>query len=147
MLLCVVVVCCNCFISKIITKIEGGGRGERPSPGTPSPDRPKFSIFFPSPATFFIRSSLSEVFPLNFGGVFEAPEPCNVHVWALVLSCETPAASDAGASGHGNKPSTSPPKSSISPQQDSDETELASPSRSTQVNGLGLWQRHASKWN
>ena len=32
------------------------------------------------------------VFSWNFGGVIEEPGPSNVHVWALGLSCETPAA-------------------------------------------------------
>ena len=110
--LCVVVCCCCVlhFFSKIITKIEGGGEERGPPQERPPQDHPNFRSFFPSPATIFIRSSLSEVFSLNFGGVFEAPGPCNVHVWALVLSCETPAASDAGVAGHDNKPSTSPPK-------------------------------------
>ena len=41
----------------------------------------------------FILSSFSwEVFSLNCGGVFEAPGPSNVHVWALGLLCETLAA-------------------------------------------------------
>ena len=47
-----------------------------------------FAFFFPSPA---IRSFVSHCV-LNFGGVFEAPGPLNVHVWALGLWCEAPAA-------------------------------------------------------
>ena len=49
---------------------------------------PKFSLYFPSPATIFFPS-------FSWGSsrgilvVFEAPGPWNVHVWALGLSCET----------------------------------------------------------
>ena len=48
------------------------------------PTAQNFALFFPSPATIFILSS-------SLWG-FEAPGPSNVHVWALGLSCETPAA-------------------------------------------------------
>ena len=63
-----------------------------PSPDSPSAGPPKVSPFFPSPAPIFaLFVSLwgsSRVFLV----VFEAPGPSNVHVWALGLSCETPAA-------------------------------------------------------
>ena len=59
---------------------------------SPPPDRPKFRSFFPSPTTISLCLCLSGVFSLNFGGFCEAPGPSNVHVWALGLSCEAPAA-------------------------------------------------------
>ena len=64
-------------------------------PPQPTPDLPKISRFFSSPALIFdLFLSLSlGVFSWNFGGVFEASGPSNVHVWALGLSCETLAAS------------------------------------------------------
>ena len=59
----------------------------------PSRGPPKISLFFPSPAAKFVLFfPLLGVVSLNFGGVFEGPGPSNVHVWALWLSCETPAA-------------------------------------------------------
>ena len=71
-----------------------------PPPDPPPPDRPKFrSFFFPLPPQFLLFSP-SLVGP--FRGilvVFEAPRPSNVHVWALGLSCETPAAPPDRAAG------------------------------------------------
>ena len=53
---------------------------------------PKISrLFSPLQLLFSLFFSLWEVFSWNFGGVFEAPGPSNVHVWALGLSCEVPA--------------------------------------------------------
>ena len=58
--------------------------------GGPMGGGPKISrFFFPSPAGNFFFFSLG-VFSWNFGGVFEAPEDSNVHVWALGLSCASP---------------------------------------------------------
>ena len=58
---------------------EGWGpEGWRPKGGGPKISR----FFFPLPPQFFILFSLScWSFPLNFGGVFEAPGPSNVRVW------------------------------------------------------------------
>ena len=65
----------------------------------PSPGPPKISHF--SLSRRKIRSFLPSlgVFSLNFGCVFEAPGPSNVHVWALWLSCGTPAAPPDRAAG------------------------------------------------
>ena len=59
----------------------------------PPPDRPKFrALFFPSPATIFILSSLSlEVLSLNFGGVFEVRGLAMCTCGVLGLLCEAPA--------------------------------------------------------
>ena len=59
---------------------------------TPSPDRPTFRSFFPSPATIFIPYSLSWGSSRGILVMFEAPGPTSVCVWALGLSCATPAA-------------------------------------------------------
>ena len=69
-------------------------------PGTALPGTAQnFALFFPSPAaTFVLFFHSMGVFSLNFG-VFEAPGPSNVHVWALGLSCETPAAPPDRAAG------------------------------------------------
>ena len=48
-------------------------------PDPPQPDNPKFR-------SFFFLSRHHSVFSLNCGGVFEAPGPSNVHVWAFGLS-------------------------------------------------------------
>ena len=58
-------------------------------PPSAGPPRPKFRSFFPLSRPNFLSGVLS----LNFGGVFEGRDASNVHVWALGLSCETPAAS------------------------------------------------------
>ena len=58
----------------------------------PPPDHPKISHFFPSPAGNFILSSLSGGSFRGILVVFEAPGRSNVHVWALGLLRETPAA-------------------------------------------------------
>ena len=53
-------------------------------PTAPCTRPPKDSFFFsplPPPFSFFFSLSLW-VFSLNFGGVFEAPGPSNVHVWS-----------------------------------------------------------------
>ena len=72
----------------------------RASPPDPSARPPKISLFFSlSHHSFFI------LFSLSFGLfrwillVFWRPEPCNVHIWALGLSCETPAAPPDRAAG------------------------------------------------
>ena len=58
---------------------------------SPPPDRPKFRSFFSVSHHQFRSFSLSLcVFSLNFGGFCEDRD---VHVWALGLWCETPAAS------------------------------------------------------
>ena len=57
---------------------------DRPPPDRPPPDHPKFHSFFSfSRRKISFFSSLSGVFSLNFGGVFEAPGRSNVHVWVL----------------------------------------------------------------
>ena len=50
-----------------------------------------FALFFPLPPQNSIFSSLSGGSSRGFLVVFEAPGHSNVHVWALGLSCETPA--------------------------------------------------------
>ena len=79
---------------------------DRPSPGPPFPwtalplDRPKFrSFFFPLPPQNSFFSSLSGGSSRGILVVFEAPGPSNVHVWALWLSCGTPAAPPDRAAG------------------------------------------------
>ena len=68
------------YLSDVAQKIVVRNRPppDPPSPQTPPPPDPlrrtaqNFALFFPSPATIFILSSLSwEVFSLNFGGIFE----------------------------------------------------------------------------
>ena len=70
--------------------------------GTQRGRGPKFRSFFPSPALHFHFPSLGSsrvffflslgVFSLSFCGVFGRPGPLNVRVFALGLSCGTPAA-------------------------------------------------------
>ena len=66
---------------------------DRPSAGPPSAGPPKISLCFPLSRTHFRSFSL-----FLWGSsrgilvVFLKAEPSNVHVWALGLSCETPAA-------------------------------------------------------
>ena len=78
---------------------------DRPSPGPPFPwtalplDRPKFRSFLP-----LSRRKIRSFLPLwvcsrGILVVFEAPGPSNVHVWALWLSCGTPAAPPDRAAG------------------------------------------------
>ena len=110
--LCCRVLCCRlCVVVCVVVGVLGvgvvvgfGPYGSLPSAGCGPPcagppcagppyaGPPKISLFlFPLPP--HVRSfclSLG-VFSLNFGGVFEAPKPSNVHVWALGLSCEVPA--------------------------------------------------------
>ena len=70
-----------------------------PFPGPPFPWTPfswtaqNFALFFPLPPKNSFFSSLSGCLLVEFWWCFEAPGPSNVHVWALGLSCETPAAS------------------------------------------------------
>ena len=64
-----------------------------PSLSEPPPLEPSsaqnVALFFPSPVPFSLFLSLSlKIFSWNFGGVSEKLGPSNVHVWALVLSCE-----------------------------------------------------------
>ena len=87
------VVCVLCVVVVLLLLLLCGGCVQGLSADPPPPDRPKFRSFFSSPATVFILFSLfCWSFSLNSGGVFEAPGRSNVHVWALGLSCETPAA-------------------------------------------------------
>ena len=72
---------------------------DNPPPDNPPPDRPKFRSFFPPPATIFILHSLSWSPFVEFWWCFRRPEPSNMHVWALWLSCETPAAPPDRAAG------------------------------------------------
>ena len=52
-----------------------------PCAGPPPPDLQNFALFFTLPPQFsFFLPSLGGRF-VNFGGVFEAPGPSNVHVW------------------------------------------------------------------
>ena len=69
---------------------------DNPPPDNPPPDRPKFRSFFPSSCHKF-HSSFSLLG--SFRWIFLAPEPWNVHIWALGLSCETPAAPPDRAAG------------------------------------------------
>ena len=72
----------------------------QPSAGQPSAGPPKISLFFfPPPATIFILLSLSWGPFVEFCWCFWRPEPWNVHIWALGLSCETPAAPPERAAG------------------------------------------------
>ena len=73
--------------------LEGPPPTDHPPPlDGPSARPPKISLFCClSRRKFHSFFSLWEVFSLNFGGVFEKGRS-NVHVWALGLSCETPAA-------------------------------------------------------
>ena len=93
--------------------------GEPPSAGQPPPDNLRrttlprttlrrttlrrtaqnFALFFPPPATIFILLSLSWGPFVEFCWCFWRPEPWNVHIWALGLSCETPAAPPDRAAG------------------------------------------------
>ena len=66
---------------------------DRPPPDRPPPDRPpsdrsKFRSF--SSLSLFL--CLSGCLLVEFWWCFWRPEPLNVHVWVLGLSCETPAA-------------------------------------------------------
>ena len=67
-----------------------------PKGGTPKVGPPKgggaqnFVLFVSSPATISLFLCLSGCL-VEFLVVFKAPGPSNVHVWALGLSCETPA--------------------------------------------------------
>ena len=91
---CVVCVCVCLCVFVCVCLCVFGAPGTRPCRGPPFPlDRPKFRFFFPVPPQNSFFSSLSGgVFSLNSGWCFWRPEPLNVHVWALGLSCETPAA-------------------------------------------------------
>ena len=82
---------------------SGGPKGGAPKGGAPRRvGGPKLCVFFfPSPATKFVL-----FFPLWGSSrgilvVFEAPGSSNVHVWALWLSCETPAAKFWAVQGKG----------------------------------------------
>ena len=104
--LCCVVLCCVlcvvCVAWVLVSRFHGVGFHvwvlvsrfglDRPSPGPPFPwTAQNFALFFSLSRRKFRSFLLSlGVFSLNFGGVFESS---NVHVWALCLSCETPAAS------------------------------------------------------
>ena len=68
----------------------GPPRPTAPQLDLPPPDRPKFR-FFQSLLRHNFLSFYLGVSSWNFGGVLEAPGHSNVHVWALRLSCETPA--------------------------------------------------------
>ena len=93
-----------CGVSVVCVQ-DLGAPPEPPSPEPPSAGPRKISLFiFPSPATIFILSSLSWGCSREMLVVFEAPGPSNVHVWALGMSCETPAASGPGRSGGGAVP-------------------------------------------
>ena len=63
--------------------------------GLDSAGPPKISLFFPSPTTVSLFFSLTVCLLVEYWWFLEAPGPSNVHVWALGLWCETPAASGA----------------------------------------------------
>ena len=67
----------------------GGPEGWAPKGGEPNILR----LFFPLPHHFRSFCLPLGVFSWNFGGFCEAPGESNVHVFALGLSCEAPAAS------------------------------------------------------
>ena len=81
---------------------SGGPKGGGLKGGGSKVGGPKFgALFCPSPTSISLFFSLSGVLLVSFFSpgssrgillVFEAPGPSNVHVWALRLSCETPAA-------------------------------------------------------
>ena len=73
---------------------------DNPPPDNPPPDRPKFRSFFSllPPQFSFFSPSLGGPF-VEFWWCFWRPGPCNVHVRALRLSCETPAAPPDRAAG------------------------------------------------
>ena len=56
----------------------------------PTMDCPKFRSFFPLPLP--LSHFLSGCLLVEFWWCFSRPGPSNVYVWALGLSCETPAA-------------------------------------------------------
>ena len=66
-----------------------GLKGGAPKGGDQNGEGPKFRVFFPLPPkiTLFVLSLWA-----SFRGITVVPGPWNVPVWALGLSCETPAA-------------------------------------------------------
>ena len=97
--LCVVCCCCVllfvcCLCVGVVCWFHGTALPGTALPGTALPTTAQnFALFSPLPPQCSFFSSLSwVVLSWNFGGVFEAPEHSNVHVWALGLLCETPAA-------------------------------------------------------
>ena len=94
-------VCCAlCVMSCVFPTLRPTPvRRSSPPPDSPSARPPKhFAFFFPfSRPIFALFVSLWRVFSWNFGRVSEEQGPSNVHVRALVLSCEAPAALGAGA--------------------------------------------------
>ena len=62
-----------------------------PKGGAPKGGGPKMSLFFPSSSPIFVLFLSLWGSSRGILVVFEAPGPSNVHVWALGLSCETPA--------------------------------------------------------
>ena len=78
-------------------KGRGGPEGWRPEGWGPREvGGPKFRAFF-SPFSLFL--SFSGGLLVEFWWCFGLPGPSNVHVWALGLSCETPAAPPDRAAG------------------------------------------------
>ena len=72
----------------------------------PPPDRPKFRSFSSFSRHRFAVSASLWVSSRWILVVFWRPEPWNVHVWALGLSCETPAAPRDRAAGARRSPRT-----------------------------------------
>ena len=81
-----------------------------PAPDLPPPDRPNFRALFllllPFSHLFSLSGGLLVFFSLwgssrGIVVVFWRPAPSNVHVWALGLSCDAPAAWGPPASGRG----------------------------------------------
>ena len=101
-----VVVCCGSWCLLVVWLLVWTTLRRTPSAGPPPPERPKFRSFFSLSRhsfLFFIPSLVG-----LFRGilvVFEAPVRSNVHVWALGLSCETPAAHPSGTHPSGPHPS------------------------------------------
>ena len=94
---CSVLCCCCCclFLLLWLWSCWWCGCWFGPPAGPPSAGPPKISRFsFPLPPPVFILSlPLLLVLLVEFLWCFWRPGPSNVHVWALGLSCETPAAS------------------------------------------------------